>query len=414
MARQNLSGIKEVRTGVWQIDKIFRICPDSKPIRIFRTLKESSRIDAEDYYHKRVEAAKVEAAAPKTIQWQTAVLRHVEDNKRLSNIPDQIKVFNDVNPFIGELTINEVNTQTVAPYVKLLRERNLAVKTIRIYLAYINRVLKQCNDTWLREDGTGPWLPYYTPIKLPLYDKTLPNHGKKKKVSFKQTSLSMFFNGLPEHLKNVCEFVLHTGLRECEACAIKWEWEVDVDDEALKGRVFIIPGHVKFGRTVKGVSTTGVKNGLDRIIVLNDRAVEIVNSLRSNGSGHVFLYKGEPFQRIDNSGWKTAWKKAGDYDNERLIKHQLPQDRFSSKGPHNLRHHFGHLLRTNGVDKESIRDLMGHAKADVTSLYTDPELLNLLNDVNMLVRSVYPYGSVPDFGRGVLAPSNVVPLLRAG
>ena len=53
-------------------------------------------------------------------------------------------------------------------------------------------------------------------------------------------------------------FAVNTGCRDAEICNLRWEWEVEVPE--LGTSVFIIP-------------EVAVKNGEDRLVVLNrDRA----------------------------------------------------------------------------------------------------------------------------------------------
>ena len=60
-------------------------------------------------------------------------------------------------------------------------------------------------------------------------------------------------------------FAVNTGCREQEVCQLRWEWEVPVPE--LQTSVFVIPAD--FGGRSK---RSGVKNGEDRVVVLNDVA----------------------------------------------------------------------------------------------------------------------------------------------
>jgi hypothetical protein len=71
---------------------------------------------------------------------------------------------------------------------------------------------------------------------------------------------------------------VNTGTREQEVCALEWEWEVRVEE--LDTSVFIVPGDA-------------VKNGEDRLVVLNDVARSVIEARRGRsrctrrrGSGH--------------------------------------------------------------------------------------------------------------------------------
>jgi integrase len=69
---------------------------------------------------------------------------------------------------------------------------------------------------------------------------------------------------------------------------------------------------------------------------------------------------------INNSGWKTARKKAG-----------LSQVRV-----HDLKQTFGRRLRAANVPLETRKVLLGHRNGDITTHYSAPELEELLVAVN--------------------------------
>ena len=59
-------------------------------------------------------------------------------------------------------------------------------------------------------------------------------------------------------------FAVNTGCRDQEVCSVRWEWEVKVPE--LETSVFIIPGR-------------HVKNGNDRLVVLNRIAKSVIESV---------------------------------------------------------------------------------------------------------------------------------------
>ena len=90
--------------------------------------------------------------------------------------------------------------------------------------------------------------------------------------------------------------------------------------------MFIIPGRQ-------------VKNGDERLVVLNRVAKSVVESVRGEHVSHVFTYRGRPVIRMLNSAWLRARKDVG-----------LTQVRL-----HDLKHTFGRRLRAAGVSFEDRR-----------------------------------------------------------
>ena len=161
----------------------------------------------------------------------------------------------------------------------------------------------------------------------------------------------MLFRALPGHLARMALFKVNTGCREQEVCRLQWDWEIEVPQ--LETSVFIVPGAV-------------VKNREDRLVVLNRVAASVVEQIRGVHPVYVFTFRGKPVQTINNSGWKTARKKAS-----------LPQVRV-----HDLKHTFGRRLRAANVPLETRKVLLGHRNGDITTPYSAPELEELLEAAN--------------------------------
>ena len=159
------------------------------------------------------------------------------------------------------------------------------------------------------------------------------------------------FRLLPAHLADMAIFAVNTGCRDAEICGLRWEWEVTVRE--LLTSVFIIPG-------------ARVKNGEERLVVLNRVAMSVIEARRGVDPEYVFTYKGKPIRYMLNSGWRTARASAG-----------MPHARV-----HDLKHTFGRRLRAAGVSFEDRQDLLGHRSARITTHYSAAELSRLLEAAN--------------------------------
>ena len=103
-------------------------------------------------------------------------------------------------------------------------------------------------------------------------------------------------------------------------------------------------------------------------MVLNRIARNVVEGERGKHPRVVFTYHGERLSRVRNHAWKKARDRAG-----------LPQVRV-----HDLRHTFGHRLRTAGVSFEDRQDLLGHKSGRITTHYSSPDLVRLLEAASTL------------------------------
>jgi integrase len=166
-----------------------------------------------------------------------------------------------------------------------------------------------------------------------------------------QTAL---FRELPDYLAQMALFAVNTGCRDQEVCALLWEWEVKVPELGIS--VFIIPG-------------SQVKNGDERLVVLNAVARSVIEARRGHGGAHVFTCKDKPVSSMMTSAWKRARIRIG-----------LAQVRV-----HDLKHTFGRRLRAAGVNFEDRQDLLGHRSGRITTHYSAAELTRLLAAANSVV-----------------------------
>ena len=185
------------------------------------------------------------------------------------------------------------------------------------------------------------WLATSPKIKL------MPHHDKCQPYPLNWEEQTRLFRELPSHLTDMALFAVNTGCRSGEICNLRWEWEIDVLE--LWTKVFIVQG----GK---------VKNGEERLVVLNRIAAAVIDSRRGTHPKHVFTYKGSPMRCMHGRAWCAARGRAG-----------LSQVRV-----HDLKHTFGRRLRAAGVSFEDRQDLLGHRSARITTHYSAAELSRLL------------------------------------
>ena len=125
----------------------------------------------------------------------------------------------------------------------------------------------------------------------------------------------------------------------------------------LNTAIFIIPGEQ-------------VKNGDDRLVVLNRTAFEVANLQEGKHPTHVLTFNGNPTTRMLNTIWRRARKSA-----------ELPRVRV-----HNLKHTYGRRLRSAGVSFEDRQDLLDHRSGRITTHYSTAELSRLLEATNTVCK----------------------------
>jgi integrase len=247
-------------------------------------------------------------------------------------------------PFIGSLPLQRIHRGTLDPWIDYKRKEGRTPGTINHGLKVVRRILNLAKGDWMDEYGLT-WLDRAPKINL------LPDTRKRQPYPLNWDEQQQLFSALPPHLAEMALFAVNTGCRDAEICRLRWDWEVKVPQ--LETFVFIVPGSF-------------VKNGDDRLIVLNDVARSVVDSRRGRHRTRVFTYKGKPVLRMLNSSWCRVRKVVG-----------LPQVRV-----HDLKHTFGRRLRAAGVSFEDRQDLLGHRSGRMTTHYSAAELTKLIDAAN--------------------------------
>lgn len=132
---------------------------------------------------------------------------------------------------------------------------------------------------------------------------------------------------------------------------MRWDWKIDVPQ--LNTAVFIIPGDQ-------------VKNGDDRLVVLNSIALNLICNQKGKHATHVLTFNGKPITRMLNTAWIRGRKTV-----------VLSQVRV-----HDMKHTFGRRLQSAGVSIEDRQNLLGHRSGRITTHYLAAELSRLLEAAN--------------------------------
>ncbi len=277
--------------------------------------------------------------------FEQAAAKFVVENTHKVSLRDDVCRLENLMPMIGHLPIRHINMGVLAPWIAQRRADGVAIGTINHGLQVVRRIMNLAATEWHDEHGLT-WLAQPPKIKL------LPDRGKRKPYPLSWDEQDRLFAELPEHLCQMALFKVNTGLRDGDVCGLLWEDEVPVPE--LDISVFVIP--------VDRVKDTDYQRDDDRLVVLNSAARHVVKERRGQHPTHVFSYKDAPIDRMGNSAWYKAKRRAG-----------LPQVRV-----HDLKHTFGRRLRAAGVKFEDRQDLLGHRSTRMTTHYSAAEVLNLI------------------------------------
>lgn len=355
MGNQKKPGLTK-RGGIWHIDKQFR------GARICESTGTSDIRQAEEYLAKRiVELRETRLYGARELRsFRSAATKYLQDYNYKKRIKDDALHLKQLDPFIGVLELKQVHMGSLQEFIAQRRRDGVKTKTLNLALGVVRRILNLAATEWIDRQGKT-WLKQAPKIKLfPLRDARPP-------YPLTREEQALLFQELPDHLARMALFKVNTGLREQEVCKLQWDYEVKVPE--LDTSVFIIPGEQ-------------IKNGEERLVVLNRVASSVIESVRGLHPVYVFVHArkkdGEPAPmiKINNTAWKAARERAADKWTEQ---HNEPAPAgFRSIRVHDLKHTFGRRLRAEGVSFEDRQDLLGHRSGRITTHYSQAELTNLI------------------------------------
>lgn len=297
------------RGGYWHIDKqLFGQ-------RIRGATGTKQREEAETVLARRIEETRqalIFGVRPKRL-FKEAMVKYLRDYQHKDSIDSDASKLRLVAPYVADLSIDSIHMGTLQSFIADKQTMGRKSRTINHGLKIIRRILNLAAGEWIDDKGLT-WLANAPKIKL------LPEHDSRPPYP------------------------------------LSWEEE----DGLLS--VFVLPAFI----TVDGERFRLIKNGRDRLVVLNKVALEVVESVRGQHPEFVFTYRGRPMSRMNNTAWRKARGQAG-----------LPDLHV-----HDLKHTYGRRLRAAGVSFEDRQDLLGHKSSRMTTHYSAAELEQLLTAAN--------------------------------
>ena len=339
MGRKRSPGLRN-RGGIWHIEK------QILGHKIHESTGTSDLETADLILARRIEEirqATVFGVRPRRT-FREAAAKFLEENLHLASIADYATHLKQLDPYIGDLPVEKVHLGSLQPFIKDRQQQGIKTKSINLALGVVRHILNLAASEWLDMNNLT-WLHSAPKIKL------LPVTDARKPYPLSWEEQTRLFKELPPHLARMALFKVNTGTRQKEVCTLRWEWEVPVAE--LGTSVFIIP-------------EDRVKNGVERLLVLNRVARSVIEEVRGEHPEYVFTYRGHPIAVMNNSGWQSARRRAG-----------LSQVRV-----HDLKHTTGRRLRAAGVSFEDRQDLLGHKSGRITTHYSAAELENLITAAN--------------------------------
>ncbi len=339
---------------------------------IYRRLGPISQDRAEQVLAREVERVRLgrEKGTRPRVTFREAALKYLTyEAPKLASADDVAWHIGLIDPFIGDLALEEVHDETLRPFKdSRLKKDGVSVTTVNRTFEVVRRILNLCARKWRHPSGMS-WLE-----TVPLIEMERNRQARKPyPLSWEEQAL-LFGELRSDPNAQMALFKVNTGLREQEVCNLRWDWEAEVPE--LQTTVFVIPAiFSEDGRS-------GVKNREDRLVVLNAVARSVIDARRGKHPEFVFTFRGRKLQCMNNTAWQNARKQAAAKYRERLGR-ESPRG-FERLRIHDLKHTFGRRLRAAGVPFETRQVLLGHTNGSITTHYSAAEIGELIEGVNRI------------------------------
>jgi len=293
--------------------------PGRKPLQ--RSLKTQDRTQAQELHDKiKHELWRVRHLGEKPRRsWQEAVVRFLDEKQHKRSLKSDLAHIRFLDAHLGGLMLDEITIDVIVA----IREAKLSTakpSSINRMLAFLRSVLKLAKDEW-------EWLDTIPRVKL--YPE--PKHRIRW---LSEAEIGRLLNELPQHLRDMAEFSLATGLREGNVIGLEWQ-QVDMPRKCA----WIHADQFKTNRAIA--------------VPLSKRACDIVLAQLGKNDRYVFTFEGHRVGQASTKAWRNALKRAG-----------IEDFRW-----HDLRHTWASWHVQNGTPLNVLQELGGWESAEMVKRY---------------------------------------------
>jgi integrase len=251
--------------------------PDGKRIR-----QSTGTVDKKEAqeFHDRLKAQywRSESLGDKTeYAWKEAVVRFLEETNSKASHADDIQRLRWLDKYLGENTLTEITPSVIAK-IGNLKRRETSASTANRHLALISVILRKAAREW-------EWIENAPAVRL-------FKEAKRRIRWLTGGEAAVLLRELPDHLLNMAQFTLATGLRMTNVTQLEWS-QIDMQRRVA----WIHPDQAKSRKAI--------------VVPLNDDSLGVLR--RQIGKHHhfVFTYKGNPVGRANSKAWRNALKRSG-------------------------------------------------------------------------------------------------------
>ncbi len=253
--------------------------------------------------------------------WNDAVVRYLQETGHKATHQEDIRKLRWIDPFLRGMPLDGITRDKLAE-ISDAKAREATGATANRVLALVRAILRKAAYEW-------EWMDRAPKVRM------FKEQSRRVKW-LTRTEAGSLLCALPEHLADMVEFALYTGLRQRNVTQLEWS-QIDMP----KKIAWIHPDQAKAGKGIPVPLTDGA------VAVLRRRMSKQQHLVR------VFTYQGQPLRWVNNHAWKKALRRAG-IENFRW---------------HDLRHTWASWHVQAGTPLYELQQLGGWASAEMVRRY---------------------------------------------
>ncbi len=304
------------RGKTWWIDFT---APNGQRIR--RSAGTSEKTQAQELHDRLKDQAwrQVKLGERHLYTWEDAGLRWIKEKDHKASISDDIQRLDWLQTYLRGKILQHIDRKMIMQILEIKRQETSS-STANRYLALIRAILRACVE-WDWIDSAPTFRQYKEPS------------GRISWLTQEQANRLLL--ELPDHLRDMAEFTLATGLRRLNVMLLQWS-QIDMN----KKLAWIYPDQAKSRKAI------GVPLGETALAVLRRRLGIHLH--------YVFTYKGHPVTDVTTKAWYKALKRADIPEGFRW---------------HDLRHTWASWHAQNGTPLHVLQEMGGWSSPSMVKRY---------------------------------------------
>lgn len=251
--------------------------------------------------------------------WDDAAAKWLEETSHKRTHEQDKSILRWLTPHLGGKELTAINRELVDA-VKSVRAKGVTTATANRYMALVRAILRRACNEW-------EWVD-----RVPKVGMFKQSGGRTRSLT--RDEFTRLLDELPEHLADMAQFSVATGLRQGNVTGLQWK-QISLERQHL------------------WVSADEHKNGRAHSVPLNVAAMAVLIKRQGDHPTHVFTYEGHPIGQVNTKAWRGALKRAG-IENFRW---------------HDLRHTFATWHREVGTPTHELQRLGGWKTQSMVERY---------------------------------------------